>query len=134
MEKKERKGLALGAAIGAIAGVVTGILFAPKSGKETRADIKDGATAASERVQEEAKKIQSETKDVLAKVEKKATEATGTVSEKAKKHAGDLKHNLDNVTTVAKSLKSGKASDKDLNSAIKQLKLAKESVVTFMKK
>lgn len=32
--------VALGAIIGAAAGVVAGILTAPKSGKETRADLK----------------------------------------------------------------------------------------------
>ena len=40
MSKKTAGKLALGAAIGAVIGVVTGILTAPKSGKETRADIK----------------------------------------------------------------------------------------------
>ena len=31
---------ALGALVGAVAGVIAGVLTAPKSGKETRADIK----------------------------------------------------------------------------------------------
>jgi gas vesicle protein len=34
---------ALGALIGAVAGLVAGVLTAPKSGKETRADIKEKA-------------------------------------------------------------------------------------------
>ncbi|MEO5703032.1 MAG: YtxH domain-containing protein [Gammaproteobacteria bacterium] len=38
---KETSGLGLGSlAIGAIAGAIAGILFAPKSGKETRDDLK----------------------------------------------------------------------------------------------
>ena len=47
------KKLALGVIVGAVAGVVAGVLTAPKSGKETRADIahkaeelKDQATKA----------------------------------------------------------------------------------------
>ena len=48
------KGLAIGAAIGAVAGVVTGILFAPKSGKETREDIKVAARKAKEKFLAEA--------------------------------------------------------------------------------
>ena len=32
--------IALGAVIGAVAGVIAGLLTAPKSGKETRADLK----------------------------------------------------------------------------------------------
>lgn len=39
---------ALGAIIGAAAGIVAGLLTAPKSGKETRADIKDKATELKE--------------------------------------------------------------------------------------
>ena len=34
---------AIGAIVGAVAGVIAGVLTAPKSGKETRADIKDKA-------------------------------------------------------------------------------------------
>ncbi len=37
------KKLALGAVVGAVAGVVAGVLMAPKSGKETRGDIKKTA-------------------------------------------------------------------------------------------
>jgi gas vesicle protein len=37
------KKLALGAVVGAVAGVVVGVLMAPKSGKETRGDIKKRA-------------------------------------------------------------------------------------------
>lgn len=41
----EKSGLAIGSlVIGAIAGAVAGILFAPKSGKETRDDLKDTLT------------------------------------------------------------------------------------------
>ena len=36
---KQTKGILEGAAIGVIAGAIAGILLAPKSGKETRADI-----------------------------------------------------------------------------------------------
>lgn len=42
--------LAVGAIIGAATGVVAGILTAPKSGKETREDIKDKATEAKDKV------------------------------------------------------------------------------------
>ncbi len=38
-----KKLLPVGAVIGAIAGVIAGVLTAPKSGKETRADIKKKA-------------------------------------------------------------------------------------------
>ncbi len=37
------KKLAFGAVVGAVAGAVAGVLMAPKSGKETRGDIKKKA-------------------------------------------------------------------------------------------
>lgn len=41
MSKKDAwKGAAIGAGVGILAGAIAGILFAPKSGKETREDIK----------------------------------------------------------------------------------------------
>jgi len=42
MDKNQKnfiKGAAIGVGVGAIAGAIAGILLAPKSGKETRADI-----------------------------------------------------------------------------------------------
>lgn len=42
MSTKSR--FAFGAVIGIVAGIIAGVLTAPKSGKETRADIKDKAS------------------------------------------------------------------------------------------
>jgi gas vesicle protein len=47
---------ALGAAIGAVAGVLAGILTAPKSGKETREDLK---IKAAELKEETARRIEA---------------------------------------------------------------------------
>lgn len=51
----------IGAALGALAGAVTGILTAPKSGKETRADIeregKKALNTAKKNLDETTKKI-----------------------------------------------------------------------------
>jgi len=42
MNKKDAwKGAAIGAGVGILAGAIAGILLAPKSGKETREDIKE---------------------------------------------------------------------------------------------
>ncbi|MCL2038258.1 YtxH domain-containing protein [Candidatus Saccharibacteria bacterium] len=46
-KKKSSAGkFAIGAAVGAVVGVVAGLLTAPKSGKETRADVKRKAGEA----------------------------------------------------------------------------------------
>jgi gas vesicle protein len=69
MDKREKKGLALGAIVGAVVGVITGILFAPKSGKETRQDIKEATSKAAEKLSAEAHKIQEEALELIAKAE-----------------------------------------------------------------
>ena len=55
--------LALGALVGAAAGFVTGILTAPKSGKETRADLKQKA----EEVKSKAEKTVNDTRKTVEK-------------------------------------------------------------------
>lgn len=41
---KKSKNIAVGATVGILAGLAGGLLFAPKSGKETRENIKDSAS------------------------------------------------------------------------------------------
>ena len=65
--------LALGALVSAAAGFVTGILTAPKSGKETRADIKAKAdemkSEADKKARELKKQADSAVKDAKRTVE-----------------------------------------------------------------
>ncbi len=58
MSKKSK--FAVGAAIGAIVGVAAGILTAPKSGKETRDDIKKKTDEAKVEVDKRAKEAKNE--------------------------------------------------------------------------
>lgn len=70
------KKLAIGAIVGAAVGVVAGILTAPKSGKETRDDIKEKADdlklqavakkdAALERAEEAVAAVKAKAEDVF---------------------------------------------------------------------
>jgi gas vesicle protein len=65
---------ALGAIIGAGAGLVAGILTAPKSGKETRADIKAKASDVKAKATNRANEAKAKASDVKADVTAKATE------------------------------------------------------------
>ena len=56
--------LAFGAVVGIVAGVVAGVLTAPKSGKETRADIKAKAEELKSQALSHTKKRDDDT-DVL---------------------------------------------------------------------
>lgn len=77
----------IGLIVGAIAGAIAGLLAAPKSGKETRADIKRHANVA----KDEAKKRVGE-----AKVK------AGEVADEAKKTADRVKHVASSAVEGAK--------------------------------
>jgi gas vesicle protein len=63
--------VAKGFFLGAIGGAIAGLLFAPKSGKETRDDIKKGAR----KVEQTGRKAVKEARQGVREVEKKARNA-----------------------------------------------------------
>ena len=134
MDKNEKKGIAIGAAIGAVAGVVTGILFAPKSGKETRHDIKEGTTKAVDILLAEAKKLQLELKKLIEKVESTAGDTGKKLSVKAAELTEQAKSAKSHVEEIAVSVKAGKAEDKDLDLAIQKAKAARDSLKKYLSK
>lgn len=70
--KKNTKSLLWGIAAGSVIGSVTALLFAPKSGKELRKDISDGAVEAKDKAQE-----------LIQQVSDKGAEWAGIVKESA---------------------------------------------------
>lgn len=81
LQQNSAKNVAIGAGIGTAIGVLAGILFAPKSGRETRQiisdrtsetikDLKDNITSAKNKVSASVK----ETADCLRETGQKATE------------------------------------------------------------
>lgn len=77
----------LGAIVGIAAGVVTGILTAPKSGKETRGDIKQKAGKLKKGADEKASKAKRE----AAQKADQAKEAVTGAADDALDKAEDLK-------------------------------------------
>ena len=90
--------LAIGAVFGAIAGFVGGVLLAPKSGKETRGDIKDAALKAKDTVVDEAEKAKDFAEEKVKQVRGKADEVVADVSGKA----NDLKGRAEQAVEGAK--------------------------------
>ena len=73
-KKKNAKNLAMGATLGVAIGAISGVLFAPKSGKETRENIKKTSSDINDTVKEKV----STAKDTL---KEKATEAHSKIKE-----------------------------------------------------
>ncbi|MGL4655992.1 MAG: YtxH domain-containing protein [Sarcina sp.] len=82
---KTAKTVGITAVVGASVGALGGILFAPKSGKETREDLKNTAIDANEKMKVKA----SEAK---VKINEKIKEGKGNISEANSKIKGYLKN------------------------------------------
>ena len=65
---------AVGAILGAAAGLVAGKLIEPKSGKETRQDLKNKAGDMKEKAGDVAKDVEAKTKQFAAKADAKLKE------------------------------------------------------------
>lgn len=100
---KTAKTVGLTAIVGASVGAVGGILFAPKSGKETREDIKNSSIEANEKLKVKA----SEAKD---KLNKKIKEGKENLSEanlkikdylKNKRNKSEEVENLEEISTTS---------------------------------
>ncbi len=135
MAKENHSGrkFALGALIAGVAGYVTGLLTAPKSGKETRADIANKAGEIKEDAEEKLQTAHDELNDLLDKAKSK----TATLSSKAKAEFNEAvwraKDAQNKTAKVIKAVRAGQADDKHLDRALKQARLAKKNLAKYLK-
>lgn len=134
MGKGTAKKFAVGAAIAAAAGYVVGTLTAPKSGKDTRKDIKDNAAKGVAEAEKQLQNVQDELKDLLdgasvrgEKLSKKAKEEFEDVLEKADVAKGKTRE-------VLTALRKGTADDKELQRALNDAKDAIKHLRTYLSK
>ena len=128
------KKVAIGSAIAATVGYLVGILTAPKSGKETRGDIKDAAARTMAEAEKELKKLHTE----LDKAIKQAKSNSAKLSVKAKKELDDLivkaKVAKDKTREVLSAIHDGGADNKELDKAIKDANDSIEHLKQYLKK
>lgn len=131
---KNSKKFAIGAIIAAGAGYITGILTAPKSGKETREDVKNAAVKAKREAEKTLKKLHSELNEQLDRAKvvadkihvsgKKELERMVTAARIAKEKARDM----------LTALHEGDVEDKDLKSAISEVNMAIDHLRAYLDK
>lgn len=117
--ERNTKRFAVGAAIAAGVGYLAGILTAPKSGKETRKDVKDAAVKAKRDAEKELKKLHSEVSTQIDKAKKLALNFSSEHKSDLDKVVAKAVGAKEKVRQVLSSLHDGEAEDKDLKSAIK---------------
>ncbi len=128
---------AIGTLIAAVAGYVAGILTAPKSGKETREDIKKGVEQGVAEAEKQLKKLHTQMSELIAEGKEKAVTLKGAAQK-------DLQLALDKTAVVKEkarellsALHEGNgegAEDKDLRKAIDDANKAIAHLKTYLKK
>lgn len=78
----------LGTVLGAVAGVVAGVLTAPKSGEETRADLKAKAAELKEEAARRAAHMNPDSKGTIDALKKKVEGAKKSADESKKDTSG----------------------------------------------
>jgi gas vesicle protein len=126
---------AMGAVLAAAAGYVTGILTAPKSGKETRNDIKHAANQKMTEAERQLKKLHTELTTLLNKTKNEANDLKG----KARDDYNEVVRISQNVREKARDVLSalhedGTVEDKDLKKAIDDAHKAVEHLKKYVKK
>lgn len=104
-------GFALGLLVGAAVGALAAILFAPKSGYETRKQLKDLADQQKDRLREqwEDTKINAAiaVDEAKSKLEHVAQQAKGAVDVYADKAKGSVDHLADGTKATVDKLQNG---------------------------
>lgn len=124
----------LGTAFAAAAGYVAGILTAPKSGKETRQDIKEKAAETYAAAEKELKKLHTELSDVLEQVNNKLKELRQEGGRRFEEVLAQSKKAKEKTREMLSSLHDGDADDKDLQKAINEATKAVEDLRAYLKK
>lgn len=128
------KKLAIGGAIAAAAGYVAGILTAPKSGKETRHDIKAAADRTRQEAEKDLKRLHTELDKVLAQAKAKSD----NISKSAQKELNELvekaKDTKEKAREMLSAIHEGDAEDADLKRAIKNANAALDHLRDYLKK
>lgn len=128
------KKIAIGGVFAAIAGYIAGILTAPKSGKETREDIKETTTKTVSEAEKELKKLHTE----LGKIIDEAKLGKDKVGDKTQKELTDLldkaKDTKEKAREMLSAIHEGDADDRDLQKAIKDANKAIDHIRDFLKK
>jgi gas vesicle protein len=128
------KKVAIGGAIAGLLGFLAGILTAPKSGKETRQDIKDSANKGIAEAEKNLKKLHTE----LDKAIKEAKARSGDLSVRAQKELDELlakaKDSKEKAREILSAVHEGEATDQDLAKAVKQANNALANLKKYLKK
>lgn len=128
------KKLAVGTVIAAAAGYIAGILTAPKSGKETREDIKTTAHTAYAMAEKELKALHTELDKLISEARSRAGDLKDVSKENLDKAVSNAKAAKEKARELLSAVHEGDADDKDLKKAIDEANKAAAHLKAYLKK
>lgn len=122
MGKGTGKKFAIGTLVAGAVGYVAGLLTAPKSGRETREDIKDAAVNTRAEAEKQLKNLHKEIDELLGRAKKGGKELQDKAVSQAKVAKETVRGVLSSIHEGAPDDKELKRALKEANDAIKHLK------------
>lgn len=135
MSKKtsNKRNLALGGLVLAGVSYVAGLLTAPKSGKETRKDIKNTAAKAKLEAEKKLKHAHSELNSTIDNATKKASTAKDGADKELKKALAQADIVRQKTREILSAVHEGEAQNKDLEKALNDVKNSIKHIKSFLK-
>jgi gas vesicle protein len=131
---KTVKRFAIGTVIAGAAGYVAGLLTAPKSGKETRADIKDVTGKGLTEAEKDLKKLHTELGKLLDDAKGHGDKLSGKAHKELSQLVEKAKDTKEKAREMLSAVHEGDAEDKDLKQAIKDAHYAIDHIKDYLKK
>lgn len=123
---------ALGTILAAGLGYLGGILTAPKSGKETRQDIRNSAAKAKVEAEKKLKQAQKELIELTEKVKLKKSKASQRVKDEIESLIDTAQTAKEKASEMLSAAHEGEADNKDLQKAIDEARKASEHLKKFL--
>ena len=129
-----KRNLAVGTILVAAAGYIAGLLTAPKSGRETRKDIRKAALKAKNEAERKLKIAHSELITVLDQATELMQRSKHKASDEFNKAIEQAKRIRTKTRVVLSAIHEGEAEDKDLNEAFQEVKAASKHLKQYVAK
>lgn len=132
--KKAFKQLAIGTLVAGAAGYIAGLLTAPKSGRETRQDIKHAADTTISEAEKQLKVLHTELQELLGEAKARSATLKGktrTELDELMDVATDAKQK---AREILSAIHEGDTDNKDLKKAMDEAHKAVKHLKVFLKK
>lgn len=124
----------IGSTIAAVAGFLAGILSAPKSGKETRQDIKSSANKGALEAEKDLKKLHDEIDKAIEQAKANKSKLSKTAQKELAELVDKAKDNKNKAGEVLDAVRAGEAEDRDLDRAVKSASRSLAHLKKYLKK